>query len=1155
MSDIIDPITLGTLKSSTATVNTFQKMLTAALLSPDEAIIPEPTGFINIISSYIGETAGTSFFEQQMIKNEALPSTAILFSSLLRNLNSDEIGKFFANPATMTFVIGYKISQLIANGVAQINGQLNLRINKNAVITVGSLPSFTFDNDIVIVISNPTSPQFSIYAYLDEANGSTPFLSSRQISYDGDEYFVMYVNMRQYSRSVNTIQLSGSDFRQTHYLTYGDSLMGFDVEYMAPGATNFTKLVGLPEGLLNLTGYNYNITQLPASQGGGGQVAISFSRNPSALNPTSGYLRFTCYNTLGTKGNATLTNLQSAANSLAISMAQNKNDPPQAALNSMIAAVSVSTSQSKGGRDMMSIDELRSYIETRNRSGGKVISPGEIEQQAKSVGLNAYKTRSDVLGLVYNVSGQVVSSDGIVVPSIIKNIALNLGSNDGGITDNPLWKPNVGALVITPATIFSEPTTPISNAGNEVTVRTLDETKSSLELETEYIAEYSQGIKTNYCFPYLIRVIPSTTLDVEIYDTFVNQQYATDFIAFNNSSQNRASITGFTVTRDPTIQNHIEIFFDVNVGDSILDYEISRLDPRGQTVDQLTGTIIPSTALPSLVCKVLITLNNSLDQFVVVASVKLDADGYPIVDTKNNLIRFVAHLVVDDSITSNGDMLVYNDPYNQAIANVQSGSGIVPEPTSLGNIERFPYETPSSYYPIEPIVDVKIYTALLTVGGTATPVFSVGDVILKTNELNSGYYVSTIYEAKGVSLFSNITDVMQIDPDVSVTQPIVETYPTDVMARYSTDIFLKDANNNYVSQLVTKMLPNSSGVLVATPVATMVVQHAAGSVIYEDTPEAITLMAGMFRVPISAATTRLPNLTFASSDPAIVSVNSSGFATTHAVGAAVLSVFNGSTTPLVSFLVTVISSGSVFQPLVTMPTFAHRANDIVYAPNSTSALNPNGTPIILTPSKVTLILRSVPFYDRIFSFDHYNDIITGYQSLITQVSAISAIVPDGVSLTTGVLQTMGQGSWRLRSTGALMDNLALSFNLGYKVVSTAYNIDTTFVSNQIVQAIVTYVNNFTDYEFSVMKMLSDIQNQIPSIDYFEFYDLNEYGISYPGSDNAQTIYVPVASIKSTFNERLCVHYTAVLNTTPNPVTGLIPNTITFAPDIKIKIIN
>ena len=1139
------------MKSSAAVINGFSQLLSQGLLNPDTAIMSEPTGFINIVMSAIGEKSATAFFEQQMYKNEALPSTALLVSSLIRQLDSSQIGKYFANPSNFTFVLGIAESDLLSRAVLQSNGDLMMVVNKNAVIQVGSYPQFTLDYNINIVISNSKSPNYTIYAVYDTSlidsaisPIATPYIPSRRIVYNGQNYLALYINVRQYNRASTIVQLAGSDYRQDYYFPYANELMGFEVYYTPPGGSTPQLLTGQPIGVQNLQGYNFSING-GASSNSGGTVQFTFSRNPLAFQPTTGTLVFNIYNTQGSQGNFNMPNLGSSTTNIQFIPAQDKNVAEQLAYNGIIPIISIKSTATQGGRDQMSIDQLRSYVENQNRSGGNVISPGEIAFNAQNVGMTASQTRNDPLGIEWRMSGKVVTSDGIVVPTVMKNLALLIGQGNNPVTSFPLYKNDIAALSIPPGTIFNRSPNPLTSDSNEIDyVLSTDETS-----DAQYTQNYQNGQNSDYVFPYLIRVVPSGNLATNVYDTSVNASYATDFIFFNLNSQDRASITSVGIYRNATIKDQAtgygiyQITFQVNVGDNI--------------IQALKGNNSPSP----IICKILFTAaNDPAQQFVANAYVAKNSDGS--LNISGNLVTFEADLYTDDSITDTPAIVIRN-------------SSITP----------FPFiPNPSNYYPLEALQNVQIYTILQTIGGATRPV-SQYDSILTPADINNGYYVSTIYEATDISLFSDLTNEINIQPDISVSQPVYKRYASNVYSKYTSTQYAQNPDGTYMTQNTQIQVAGTGGVMETQTLTSFIPLHDAGDIEFNvSTQNNPTISLNQNNI--------VPQSDFVSG----ATVNASSWTLNNSVYACNINIvadklyvyfyYLNITTPAEVILQAVINSSSsritmsnigngIFQAII--PLLDNNGNPVSLSFNFTYAIGPmvttpdifevtpiilnqvgslvldaNGNPQISVAGNVILLLRDVPMYDRIFSIDRFEDILTGYQSLLSEVTALAANIPDGCSLYAGVWQTTGPGLWRLKSNNSILNDLALSFKIGFKLIQNAYGVDPNYISQQISSMIVSYVNSFTGYEFSVMKMLDYIMTQIPSIDYFEFYDMNIYGIDYQGSGNAQTIFVNSTDQPNATNQALSIKYSVstqnIIDATTGNITG---QQLIFTPAITI----
>lgn len=177
-----------------------------------------------------------------------------------------------------------------------------------------------------------------------------------------------------------------------------------------------------------------------------------------------------------------------------------------------------------------------------------------------------------------------------------------------------------------------------------------------------------------------------------------------------------------------------------------------------------------------------------------------------------------------------------------------------------------------------------------------------------------------------------------------------------------------------------------------------------------------------------------------------------------------------------------------------------------------------GHPVVDEPSKYMGILHGVPAYNRAFSIKaRYPDIITGYNSLIKNTKNLTSALINGCIVTFGVKTTTGISSiykFKNLRTGSeeFIDNIALSFYFGVKFNSNVLFEDQQYFVSLIKEKVIEYVHNLSGNTFSIYRMFDDIKKEYPSIDYFEFYNINNYS-----SEECQVIFKKDENIESEKN--------------------------------------
>ena len=558
------PADYGLLKSSTAVVKNFRTLLEDHLLDPDKATLsPSPTSFVNMIMAQMGEYVSVSHFEQQMYKREIEPSTAIKLRSLYRHIDSDTIGDVLGQAADMRYILGFPEKLLIANAVPTTNGDSRLRINKNIKMGIKEKPYFTLDHDIEIVVSTLTTGKTSIYAKFDLTGRNpsvskveNPFiLSKNNLIFNGESYFIMYLPMRQYSRTEYSFDFYNKNEPIT--IQFGDQILGFEMFYKADTTSAERLIYGAPDGERNEAGYSFAIDLRDDKLGGGGQIDFSFDKGPTSFTPMNGTIRIVIYTTLGTKGNFRLSNVEDDVKDLIVTMSQNRSDGYQEALTPLIPLISIRDSESANGKNAMTMEEIRTHIIAYNHTRGLIIAPGEIEQRAADLGFLAYKVRSDVRSLDFRLLGTIKNTDGVIIPTAMRDFKMKM-------KDVPLFG-EVGARIIYPRNVFSyNQTDDVCNLMTSITpIR-------------DYIKQFKSNQNHEYQFPFMLKVTTTSELSVEAFDTSANDSYPVEFEFFNDHSETKAATNELKVNRDPTSMDYISMTFAIETSDSVIDYYLHK---------------------------------------------------------------------------------------------------------------------------------------------------------------------------------------------------------------------------------------------------------------------------------------------------------------------------------------------------------------------------------------------------------------------------------------------------------------------------------------------------------------------------------------------------------------------------------------------------
>ena len=202
-------------------------------------------------------------------------------------------------------------------------------------------------------------------------------------------------------------------------------------------------------------------------------------------------------------------------------------------------------------------------------------------------------------------------------------------------------------------------------------------------------------------------------------------------------------------------------------------------------------------------------------------------------------------------------------------------------------------------------------------------------------------------------------------------------------------------------------------------------------------------------------------------------------------------------------------------------------------------------------SEFTTIIPSLS--DTTFTIE----INSSYKTLIEKIGAMSNIFVDGCSLHLGVKTTSGKSSTYYyidpnTEEKIYLDNLCISLNLGVKFESNITSSNAKYLIENIQDKISEYLDNIQELTntnkivFNINDMLDTIKDNIPGIEYFEYYKLNNYS-----SNVCQTIYCDrsIDATDSSENEHLSIE--AAIDEDESSIEDGI---VSFKPNINISIL-
>lgn len=244
---------------------------------------------------------------------------------------------------------------------------------------------------------------------------------------------------------------------------------------------------------------------------------------------------------------------------------------------------------------------------------------------------------------------------------------------------------------------------------------------------------------------------------------------------------------------------------------------------------------------------------------------------------------------------------------------------------------------------------------------------------------------------------------------------------------------------------------------------------------------------------------------------------------------------------------------------IRVPKIIHHKGTVVYGDNGKPLIkykkgdikyDENHQPIIEKDNSYYCLVKTIPWFDRIFNVPNkYFSILQSYYDLIEKCATLQQSVIDGIDLTLGFKRTSGKSSMfkiidKNKTGTTSLDNLALSISLGVAFASTLTAEDKEYNVENIIAKTKEYIYNLTGNVFSVSDLIIYLKSAVPSIEYIEFYSINNYD-----SNSCQSIHKDT-SVETGQGEVLCVKMDI-----DEENSDFNKGNITFVPAINIHVLS
>ena len=783
--------TINTEDIKKANAHTSAMALTAAwaetfrnyALGNDEALSDDPSASFNVFLHLTAQGAAKSLYEQAARINEVNENTAILPKSLLNKLNSDELTGIFGKPSCTTIAFCIKESDIIDYSVVNAgyeNDQDAIRylvINKNMTVTFEGHPEFLLPYNVIIkckpvrtkiedpvtgttyktihnIFANYDLPDSKNDGMLSIYNIRSPNISSRKMRYDGETYIAFFLKMYQISRKTVEFYVSDPNTSDTS-INFENSLVGFEVfRKRVTGESFYLMGPGLPEGnnIITENSFNYSYDYKRNSN----NVNISFSKmNNNTSLSVGDIIRIVTYTTKGDEGNITFPYMINNLNTLIINYNQDLGKLNQSKMLDIIVLAFARDTESVGGKNQLSLDEIRSLIISKKYSRNILITNNEIINKAKELGLDAFKSRHDIISLYYR------GIDKLKYQSMI----LSTGMDDFEFNLDlvPPLQQNKNLRLIKPTDVFVYDKNtkkfkfkPHNNPSNP---------NDNLESYRQYVENYNSTSNIENIlqasFPFHIQYKNTTDPSLLVYDMSIDDIQYLEFTEYNEDvTMDKIDISFMKIYRNP-FKGHNDGSFDKTVGDT---YFIQFLVYTGQnTISKLYEQYLNSDYINS---QIIDDYNKQYLKFMVKMTGSNSNDSFQINPT-NVLITNIDTMVNDGFIAYQATVRTDNYVNEDKKINM---FGV----KNVGSV--------SNDFTSNALVDTSV---TFTIEGSFID-----------SEINPNNNISIKYKSDIVKFVNYMTDLFGIDFDIKTEIPNYMRWLEVVPEKYESVVYEK--NPNYV---------------------------------------------------------------------------------------------------------------------------------------------------------------------------------------------------------------------------------------------------------------------------------------------------------------------------------------------------------------------
>lgn len=1028
---------------------TFQKYA----LEDTENLSDDPAQSFNIFLHLTAQGAAKMMYEGPARINEVNESTAILPKSLLNKLTVDELTGVFGFPSSMTLAFCIKKSDIMDYSIiadASTNTR-RLKINKGLMATFESYPSFTLPYDVIVDLKplSNTSSESNIYAYYDmpirERDGmrsvydiQNPYISSREMRFEGHTYIVFFLRMYQITRKEISFYVSDPNTSDSK-ITFEDSLVGFEVFRTKASDRQTVLMSGFTDGtpLTTPNCYNYSYDYKRSSQ----TLNINFSKMGGSIAISPGdTIKIIVYSTKGKEGNIKFPYMIHNLHQLMINYNQTLSDAFQNAMLNIVCLAFARDSESINGTDQLSLEQIRQKIINKKYSRNILITLNEIQNKAAEYGLNAYKEKHNILNLYIRGVDKLTYKD-MILSTGMNNFYFDISKK------KPLLD-GYNYYLFEPTDVFVYDKE--NKRYNYKPPFDKNNPENNLETYLQYVEEYNTASDIEsimqVSFPFYMRYENNVNPKIQIYDMNVQDL---QYLAFTDYKEDYAldklDISYLKVMRNPFMGSHNGTFdkdqantyfiqFIVHTGTNTLNKIYLQAHDPDESKNYVNSNVLDEYNKQYILFTLkMIGVGNR-------NSYQIDPTKLKIINTETMLTD--GYIAYQATITTNNFITTDKQIQMRGIRNL-----------GLSSI---------NYNTLVPI-DTSV---IFELSGK-----------FNDDDVNPNKVDCIKYESETVKLVDYITDYFGIDFDIETSIPGYETYEENIPYRYESHEFVINENYNpentdtsdtdhyeYEIEVDNNNVPifyntNDGGLLPKYKIAHMKDEIRYKYILVKPEDEFDPLLD--YFILVNGANGIYERVEIDSFEPE----------TEYYTAEAELLHKKGEY------------------------KYYNKNDELVNLPDIEAKASVNNVRKHL-PVTYTGVMKNVSWINRLYfsSEDMYLMIRERYLDLMNRVNTITSSLFDGGLFHAGLKRTSGNSrkykAYKMSTNSfEYIKNIALklTFRVRFKE-----NGSIEYKKNQIINTTVKHIENLGDDNLSIDGLFEDIKAAVPDIDYINIVNINDY---------------------------------------------------------------